>query len=129
MADRRFGARALTNELKKLAGEVVSVTDDGTPITREQQLADMIWKQALGWEETTRDALGNLQKIRHPPVAWAQQYLFERMEGKAPQAQTEDAGGIKAADKVRELAKQRINGLAAVASGPPKLPKRNKPDA
>lgn len=120
----RFGTRALTGELKKLAGEVHTVTDDGTPVTREQALAELIWKQALGWMEVTRDENGNRKEIPHPPVAWAQQYLFERMEGKAPQATTEDTGGMKAADKVRELSKDRINKLARVAIGPPKLPKK-----
>lgn len=120
----RFGTRALTGELKKLAGEVHTITDDGTPVTREQALANLIWKQALGWEEMTRDEMGNAKKVWHPPVAWAQQYLFERMEGKAPQAVSEDMGGMKAADKVRELSKERLNKLAKIAVGPPKIPKK-----
>lgn len=124
----RFGTRALTGELKKLSVQVHTVTDDGTPVTREQALADLIWKQALGWEEVTRDSNGTVRKVPHPPVAWAQQYLFERMEGKAPQASGEDSGGIKAADKVRDLAKDRLNKLARVAVGPPPT-KRKEPNA
>lgn len=116
----RFGTRALTGELKKLASEVHTITDDGTPVTREQALAAMIWQQALGWVETIRDEDGNRKEVKHPPVAWCQQFLFERTEGKAPIATTEDAGGIKAADKVRQLAKDRLNKLARVAAGPPK---------
>lgn len=124
MPSPRFGTRALTGELKKLAGEVHTITDDGTPVTREQALANLIWKQALGWEELTRDEMGTAKKVWHPPVAWAQQYLFERMEGKAPQAVSEDMGGMKAADKVRELSKERLNKLAKIAVGPPKIPKK-----
>jgi hypothetical protein len=120
----RYGTRALTSELKKLASEVHTITNDGTPVTREQALADMIWKLALGWTEVQRDEEGNAKKVIHPPVAWAMQYLFERIEGKAPQAITEDGGGIKAADRVRELAKDRINGLARVAAGPPSIKKK-----
>jgi len=120
----RLGTRALTNELRKLAAEVHTITNDGTPVTREQALADMIWKLALGWTETVLDEEGNRKKVTHPPVAWAMQYLFERIEGKAPQAIVEDAGGIKAADRVRELAKDRINSLARVAAGPPSIKKK-----
>lgn len=116
----KLGTRALTGELKKLAAEAHTITDDGTPITREQALAEMIWRQALGWIEVIRDDEGNRKEIPHPPVAWCQQFLFERMEGKAPIATVDETGGIKAADKVRQLSKDRINKLAAATSGPPK---------
>lgn len=121
-----LGSRALTTELRKLGAEVVTVSDDGTQLTREEVLADLIWKQALGWTEkiVERDKDGNRseRELRHNPVAWAQQYLFERMEGKAPQALVEEGTGIKASEKVRDLARQRINTLSKIASGPP-LPK------
>lgn len=111
----------MTGELKKLAQQAITVTDDGTPLTREQVLANLIWQQALGWTEVVRDEEGNRKEIKHPPVAWCQQFLFERMEGKAPIAVPEDHGGIKAAEKVRELSKDRINKLAKIAAGPPKM--------
>lgn len=123
MATGRLGGKALTSELRKLANEATTITDDGTPVTREQQLAVMIWRQALGWTEDTRDEMGNAVTKKHPPVAWCQQFLFERMEGKAPVASTENDGGMKAADKVRQLAKDRINALSiakAGVGGPPK---------
>lgn len=123
-ATGRFGSKALTNELRKLANEAFTITNDGTPVTREQKLAELIWKQALGWTETIRDDDGNPKTVVHPPVAWAQQYLFERLEGKAPQAIPEDSGGIKAVEKVRQLAKDRINNMAKVAAGPPPFRKK-----
>lgn len=116
----RLATRALTGELKKLAAEVHTITDDGTPVTREQALANMIWRQALGWVEVIRDDEGNRKEIQHPPVAWCQQFLFERVEGKAPIAIVDETGGIKAADKVRQLAKDRINSLSKAKVGPPK---------
>lgn len=124
---KSFNARALTGHLRTLAGEVHTVTDDGTPVTREQALAELIWKQALGWTETTRDDSGNAKNVKHPPVAWAQQYLYERIDGKAMVMQPDGETGLKAADKVRELARDRVNALAAavVPSGPPKF--RPKP--
>lgn len=122
MANGRMGGKALTAELRKLAGQAVSVDDNGDPITREMRLAELIWKQALGYTEVIRDEMGTETKRDHPPVAWAQQYLFERMEGKAPVAMPENDGTMKAADKVRQLSKDRVNALAAkiVPSGPPK---------
>lgn len=121
MLPGRLGGKKLTEELRKLAAEAYTITDDGTPLSREQALSALIWKQALGWTEEVRDENGDRREVIHPPVAWCQQFLFERMEGKAVAAQPEDAGGIRAADKVRDLAKQRVNALAAAAkkSGPP----------
>jgi hypothetical protein len=117
----RLSSKALTGELRRLAVEVIPSNDPSVleGQTREQLLADLIWKQALGWTEITRDDEGTLLKKVHPPVAWAQQYLFERIEGKAPVATADVDGGMKAADKVRELARDRINALTAVKAGPP----------
>jgi hypothetical protein len=119
----RLSNKALTAELRKLAViiNVEHFDDDGSPLTNEQALARLIWKMALGYTETVIDDNGTRQKVTHKPVAWAMQYLFERIEGKAQVAQPENESGMKAADKVRDLAKQRINALAAgVTSGPPK---------
>jgi hypothetical protein len=124
MANGRFSSKALTGHLKRLASEAVTITDDGTPVTREEQLAKLIWDQALGYTEETRNEEGTLVKVYHKPTAWAQQYLYERIEGKAQVMQPDNEGGMKAADKVRDLAKQRVNALAvAKAGGPP----RHKP--
>ena len=121
-APGKLGIKSLTAELRKLAVEAHTVKDDGTPVTREAALADMIWKLALGWTETTRDENGNLKTVVHPPVAWAMQYCFERLEGKAPISATENEGGVRAADRVRQLAKDRLNQIAAtlVVGKPPK---------
>jgi hypothetical protein len=124
----KIGGKALTGELRKLASEVHTSDAHGNAITKEQALSDLIWKQALGWEEVTRDEMGNLVKVLHKPVAWAQQYLFERLEGKAPIAMPDNDGGMKAADKVRQLAKDRINARAVASAGIGKPPK-HKPKA
>lgn len=121
-----LGGKALTSELRKLAGEVHTITNDGTPVTREQVLAQMIWRQALGWEEITTDENGNRKKIMHPPVAWCQQFLFERTEGKAPLAVADETVRISAAEKVRDLSKQRLNKLAAVSAMPAMPAKKEK---
>lgn len=123
----KLGGKRLTDELRKLAAEAVTITDDGTPVTREQQLSAMIWKQALGWTEQVRDQDGNLVERVHPPVAWCQQFLFERMEGRAPNAMPDAEGGVRATDKVRDLAKQRLNALVKVPAGKTSTPPVHKP--
>lgn len=115
-APGKFGGKALSDELRKLARMAHDTMIDGETVTREQALAAMIWRQALGWTEEKRDDAGVLRKIDHPPVAWCQQFLFERTEGKAAVATVEPQQGMKAADKVRELAKQRVNALLKPAN-------------
>jgi hypothetical protein len=115
--------KAIAEHLRRLGQEVIDVTDDG-PITRDDKLAQLIWNQALGWTEETRDDEGNRKLIKHPPVAWAQQYVIERREGKSPIAAQEDTRTVRTADKVRELSRTRLNKLAAVAGGPPSVKKK-----
>lgn len=114
----RIAGKALTAELRKLAEEVYTVLDNGDQQTRSEALAAMIWRQALGWVEETRDESGNLVKKVHPPVAWCQQFLFERQEGRAPVASSDNEGGVRAAEKVRQLAKERVAAMTAKVAGP-----------
>lgn len=115
----KFSSRALTTELRKLADEAVTVTDDGTPVTRAQQLAKILWDLALGGEKKIRDEFGNLKTVHQPPVAWAGQFMWERLEGKAQVAQNDNTDGVRAADKVAALAKERLNKMATTVAGPP----------
>jgi hypothetical protein len=108
----KIASAALTKELKKLASEIIAVDEGGESITREQALARTLWNLANGWVEKTRDDHGNLKEIRHPPVAWAIQYVYERCEGRAAPMATEDVDRVRAADKVRELSRDRLNKLA-----------------
>lgn len=110
---------ALTAELRKLADEVVDIDPAGSPITRRMILAKQIWDQAIGWVERTRDDNGTLVEIKHKPIGWCQQFMWERLEGRAVVAAPETGGGVRAADKVRGLARERLNALAKKVSGPP----------
>lgn len=116
-APGKFGGKLLTAELRKLAAEQFGAT----AFTNYEQLAKMIWQQALGWVEETRDEMGNKVTKVHPPIAWCQQFVFERMEGKSAITTTENESGMKASDKVRELARDRVNALSKVTAGPPKF--------
>lgn len=114
--DRQTG-KALSDSLRKMAMEPVSVTDDGTPITRAEKLAAYLWKIAEGYWDEGEDKEGKKFRVWKPPVDWAIKFIFERNEGKAAQAQSEEQPGIRALDKVRELSKDRLNKLAK--AGPP----------
>lgn len=116
----KISPRALSKELAKLASAVHTCDEQGNEITKEQALADLVWKMALGWEELVKDEdTGQIKRTKHAPLSWAIQYLYERLEGRAAVASPDNAGGIKAAERVGDLAKQRINQLAAIKAGPP----------
>ena len=107
----RFSTRQLTQHLRELAADYVSIDNEGNPITRGEQLAVIIWEKALGWTETCiKDE--KQEEIYHKPEAWAIALVFERMEGKAPAAVPDDKGTLTTADKVEEIVKSRINSIA-----------------
>lgn len=110
--------RALTKYLNELGAQAHTIDDGGDPITREQALAELLWKLALGWTEYTKDEEGNRKEVKHPPVAWAIQYIYDRKEGRTAPTVMEDETRVRAADKVRDLAKNRVNQLASAAAGP-----------
>lgn len=129
-----FSQRALTKHLTTIGAEAHTIDDAGNPITKEEALARLLWNKALGYEEQTRDDEGTLKTLKHKPESWAIQYIYDRREGRTAPTILEDEARVKAADKVRDLAKQRVNQLAAKAAptpatkGPPKFkPKRKEP--
>lgn len=133
---RRYNSRELTNHLRELAAEVhdwiMEEDGEGKVITKGEALANLLWERALGYDEVKIDDEGNEKRIRHEPAQWAIQLVYERLEGRAPQAVTEDETRRKAKDRVDELAKQRINALATAAAddsglaGPPKYKPKKK---
>ena len=103
--------KLLSEELRKLGDEVVDVDDNGDGITRSQKLANLVWKYALGYTDEARDDKGFVKKKDYAPAPWAAQYIFERLEGKVPQAVLDEVKKTTAADKVSNLAKSKINAL------------------
>jgi hypothetical protein len=124
----KLNGRRLPSELRavlsKVMNEPVSVHDNGDIISGWEKLCRHIRQLALGGEREERDDNGNIKKIVEKPVAWAVQFVFAELAGKTPQAVQEDHGGIKASQKVRELARDRMNQVAdklVTAGGPPKF--------
>lgn len=126
----KLSQRALTKHLNAIGQEAHTIDDAGNPISKEEALARLLWDFALGFTEETRDDEGTLKKVKHKPAPWAMQYIYDRKEGRTAPTIMEDEGRIRAADKVRDLAKNRANQLAAAAAGPvpaTKGPPKHKP--
>lgn len=120
---RKYSSHELTNHLRQLAAEAHDWTEEDGVITRGEALARLLFRKALGYVERTVDDEGEERVVHHRPESWAIQLIYDRLEGKTPQAVPEDAGRVSAAEQVRELAKQRINALVgSVADESPKPP-------
>lgn len=139
----RFNNRELTNKLRELASEVhdVQLDEGGEAVvtTKGEALGEMLFQKALGHTETVieedPDTPGRAveRKVVHKPEAWAIQLIYDRLEGKTPQALPEKDGGLTAAQKVRELAIARVNRMTAEATGeqipgPPKYRRKKDGD-
>lgn len=129
---RPYNSREVTKHLRQLAAEAHDWTEDGV-ITKGEALAMLLWKRALGWEEEKTNAEGISVVVKHEPAAWAIQLVYDRMEGKTPQAITEDETKVRAADRVRELAKSRMNDITAqlvttTKKGPPRVSPKGTTD-
>jgi len=122
---QRYSSRQLTQHLREMAAEALTIDDEGSLVTRGEALAALLWKKALGYESVDSETS---EVTYHKPEAWAIQLIWERMEGKAPVAIPDDKGIMKIAERVSELAKNRINSFAEVAiaipdqKGPVDLP-------
>lgn len=125
-ADRVKAGSQLTQLLRASLREVIDIAPNGEQITRAEHRRNILNKMADGWIEEVRDDQGNLRKIVHPPDKWALQVLMDRTDGKVNLAAPDETRSIKAADKVRDLAKQRLNGMVktpGAKAGPPKFRK------
>lgn len=129
---RRYSTRDITNHLRELAAQAHDWTEADGVITKGEAMARLLWKKALGWKEERVDDEGETKVVDHAPEAWAIQMIYDRIEGKTPQAIEEDDSGARLQDRVSDLAKARVNDLAeklvGKPGGPPTLPPK-KPDA
>ena len=92
------------------------IDDTGTvrPITKEEQLAREIWKRALGHEEEIENADHTVIHRTFAPDPKAQQFIFERLEGKFIQPQ-DDGPKASLLDKISDISKSHMNTLAKQA--------------
>lgn len=126
---KKYNTRELTNRLRELAAEAHTIADDGELISKGEALAKLLFDKALGHVETRVDEEGEKHEVIHKPESWAIQLIYDRLEGKTPQAaEHDDETKVKALDQVRELAKARLNDAAeAATTGAIKGPPKHKP--
>lgn len=107
--------KRLSKYLEQIGHEIHDasyVDETGTirPITRDEALAREIWKRALGYEQEVTNADGTVTHRVHSPDPKAQQFIFERREGKFITPIEERS--ITLLEKVSEIAKDRLNEVA-----------------
>ena len=113
------GSKQLVEWLEKIGTEThedVSIDDDGNIITRtkDEELARLIWKQALGYTREILDENGSVIKRDFvKPDPKMQQFIIERREGKCPAV--EGDGGMTATDKILGQTKESLNDMAEQA--------------
>jgi hypothetical protein len=107
----RSAATKLKADTLRMIGEEVYATEGGKPVTNEEQLHRLLWRQALGYKEQTRDVHGSAHEIVWPPDKTIQKLLLEQLSGKPATVQVEEHKGLTAAEKVSELARNRVNDL------------------
>lgn len=108
-------ARYLSDYLKAIGQEIhdSSYTDDTCtirPITKDEALAREIWKRALGYEVKTVNADGTVGHRLFPPDPKAQEFIFERREGKIV-VPTDDKS-TTLIDKITDITKFNMNKMA-----------------
>lgn len=130
MSQAKYTGKELTKFLRSLAMELESIKDDGEVITKAEALARVLWKRALGGEDIVTRAGVKVSEYK-PPEAWAIQLIYERLEGKVANASVEETTRLTAAERVSDLARERINKMSGVPvtvgkATPPKIGKKDK---
>ena len=101
--------KVLTEAIRLLSNEAESTTPDGMMLTKAQVLASRIWEYALG--KTYVDTIdGKRHTIK--PQQWAIQLIFERMEGRVPNAIDDGGETAELAERLSELTTNSINEIA-----------------
>lgn len=107
--------KRLVQYLEEIGQEIhdtAYVDADGAlrPITKDEQLAREIWRRALGYEKEVKSSDGTATHRIFEPDAKAQQFIFERREGKytIPQEDT----SMPLLERISEIAKINLNKIA-----------------
>lgn len=107
-----YSNKELSNHLRSLAAEIHDYSEEGEGVTRGEALAKLLWDKALGYTVKQIDDVGIETETHHEPASWALQMLFDRLEGKAPQAMEDTTDKITAAETVGTMAANRMNDFA-----------------
>jgi hypothetical protein len=118
--------KSVTKALQDLAMEAHDSAPDGTPLSKAQCLARLIWNKALGYKKMVVPKDGPPAEIEFPAEAWAINLVLDRLEGKLGPGVAEESAKTPIVDKVSDLAKRRINslvvdGVTKPKKGPPPI--------
>lgn len=110
MSTKTEARQLLTNFLRKIAEEqteMVSIRGEDIMVSKAEALARLVWKMALGFEETKIHSDG-VKTVIHVPNRGMMGVLFDRIDGRA--IPMSDAGKEKReiADKISDQGKARI---------------------
>lgn len=100
-------AKAITDQLLKLAVEKIKDDEGGKVHARTTILARLIWERALGYAYINEQG----KKKIVPPATWAINLILERMEGKVGPSDTDKSSGTSVGENVRRLAKEMLNEM------------------
>ena len=108
-------SKKLTEFLESIGQEIhetAYVDEKGVnrPITKDEQLAREVWKRALGCVETIENEDGTFSHRIFKPDPRAQQFIFERREGK-PEAPIEGQD-TSLLDGISDIARNMMNKTA-----------------
>jgi len=93
--------------------------DDARMITKAEALARYMWNAALGYKQkvevldkVTGQVIGDKEVIHFPDKTYVTM-LYDRLEGRVPTVEVDkDDSKPTAADRVSQLAKDRLNNIA-----------------
>jgi len=107
-------SKSLSEWLEQIGQEmfIEGLRPDGTVIQRsnDEQLARLIWDRAIGVQTETKHEDGSISVNVANPDARAQQFIFERREGKSV-VPPEDTG-LTPLDRVSEMVANDLNDAA-----------------
>lgn len=111
MAKVTYSGKDLTKYLRELSRQIHEVDEGGDEFSKAYCLARQIWNRALGYTEKRKLDDGTIEETKHAPEWQAVLLLIERLEGKAPQATSEQDERLSALEKVRDASKARAKAL------------------
>jgi len=109
----------ITDFLKKIANEeteTVLVEGEDRMVTKAEALARLMWKMALGFEESKITVNGEVKDFIHNPDKGMMGAIIDRIEGRAIPTVTTGKGGRTVTDKVSEQGKSRISEAGGIVN-------------
>lgn len=99
----------LTELVRQIGNEIHTTDDDGSPLTKLQVMARLIWKKALGYTE--EDVKTGAKTVHFPDKGFIDR-IWDRLEGKVQPAAKDSRKKASLADRITEQSKRRLSRMA-----------------